>query len=232
MIERKNPYLYGMSSRLAGMRWAVSVCALVVGLVCGPYLVRADFGDGFWKDYLTRASNCHNALNDNVPEGTRCLLGDGLKLVLDESLRIADAYGKERLGSHFQIAANLTHSPVSDKIGLQGDVDVVLPFSSSGLVVSRQGVSSFFFQQGVTRSWDGSGLGLFRNDLRHGFVRRFRVSKALDADILGISVFHLFNMERRHRGHGTGGRLYRAVGYRFLPLLYSCYRLASGQHRF
>ena len=177
------------------------VCAftLMVALSTFPLTARADAQSGFWSDYLVQASRCEAALNKATSEGTRCLLGNGLKLFLEESLRLTDAYGKTVFGQHFQVAGNLAHSPVSSKTDILGDVDVVLPFTGVGMPVGRQGTSSFFVQQGMTRSWDASGSGLFRNDLRQGVVRRFRVSRTADADILGFSAFHLLNLERGHR---------------------------------
>ena len=183
-------------SRLHSIRLAACLFTLMVVLVS---IARADSGTGFWNNYLIHASRCEDALNDRVSEGTRCLFGQGLKLVLDESLRLADAHGKRTFGQHFQVAGNLSYSPVSTEVGIEGDVDMVLPFAGAALPASRQGVSSFFFQQGVTRSWDESGPGLFRNDLRHGVVRRFRLSGDPGADIFGISAFHLLSTERGHR---------------------------------
>ncbi len=119
--------------------------------------------------------------------------------MLDQSLRLADSYGKRRFGEHFQVTGNFRYSQVSSEFGVEGDVDMVLPFIRTGLPADRRNVSSFFFQQGITRSWDASGSGLFRNDLRQGVVRRFRVSRTADADILGFSAFQLLNIERGHR---------------------------------
>ncbi len=199
MMESRITKVGRMSSFLHPARWTGCVFALMLGLASISSAARAEPGGGFWRDYLTHASTCEDALNDRVSDGARCLFGNGLKLVLDESLRLGDAYGKTVFGQHFQVAGNLSYSPVSSKFGIDGDVDMVLPFAGAAAPVSREGASSFFFQQGVTRSWDGSGSGLFRNDLRHGMVRRFRLSGAPGADILGVSAFHLLNSERGHR---------------------------------
>ena len=198
-MESRLAKVCGTVPRLRPVRWAACAFALMIGLVSSPSVARAESDNGFWSDYLIHASTCETALNDMVSEGTRCLLGNGLRLVLEESLRFADAYGKKRFGPRFQVAGNLSYSSVSSKFGIDGDIDMVLPFAGTGSSSGRHGVSSFFFQQGVTRLWDGSGSGLFRNDLRHGVVRRFRVSGAPDADIVGISAFHLLNAERGHR---------------------------------
>lgn len=172
----------------------------LIGVFSFPSPARAKFGSGFWHDYLVHATGCEGAINDTLSEGSRCLLGNGLKLVLDESLRVADVYGKRKFGEHFQVAAQLRYSAVSDKVGIEGDIDMVMPFGGRGIAFpGLQGDSSFFLQQGVTRSWDGNGSGLFRNDLRYGLVRRFRLSSARDSDIVGLSAFHLLNAERGHR---------------------------------
>ena len=68
-----------------------------------------------------------------------CLLGNGLRLVLEESLRFADAYGKKRFGPRFQVAGNLSYSSVSSKFGIDGDIDMVLPFAGTGSSSGRHG---------------------------------------------------------------------------------------------
>ena len=199
MMENRMAKVCGKLSRLRHVRRAACAFALMIGLVSSPSVARTESDNGFWSNYLIHASRCEAALNDTVREGSRCLLGNGLKIFLEESLRFVDAYGKTRFGPHFQVVGNLSYSPVSHKFGIDGDVDMVLPLAGAGSSGGRHGFSSFFFQQGVTRSWDAAGPGLFRNDLRHGVVRRFRVSGAPDADIVGISAFHLLNAERGHR---------------------------------
>lgn len=176
----------------------IAAFALVIGLAAVSTMARAESGGRFWNQYLMDASRCEAALNDTAREGARCLLGNGLNLLVGEGLRHASVYGKTVFGQHFQVVSSVTHSPIPNSVGLQGDLDIVLPFAGTTPSVGSQGASSLFFQQGMTRSWDGSGR--FRNDLRHGMVRRFRLSTAPGADILGISAFHLFNTER---GHGV-----------------------------
>ena len=200
MMKSKTAEVRTMVSRLRPVLRVALAIILMVGLTSVHSMSRAEPSSQFWNNYVIRASSkCEAALNDAVSDGTRCLFGHGLKLMLEEGLRFADAYGKRAFGQHFQVTGNLTHPAVSSETGIGGDIDVVLPFSSAGLPVSREGASSFFFQQGVTRSWDGSGSGLFRNDLRQGVVRRFRLSGAPGADILGVSAFHLLSLERGHR---------------------------------
>ncbi|MCY4486306.1 MAG: hypothetical protein OXF11_04230 [Deltaproteobacteria bacterium] len=199
MVECKGA---GVRSNLFGLytiQRAACAFTLLAGLVLVPSVPRADPGTRWWSDYLLHATECRDAINTRVSEGTRCLFGHGLTLMLDQTLRLADSYGKMRFGERFQIAGNFGYSPVSSEFGIEGDLDMVLPFTGAGLSASRAAVSSFFFQQGITRSWDGFGSGLFRNDLRQGVVRRFRVSRTADADIVGFSAFHLLNLERGHR---------------------------------
>lgn len=187
------------ASRYPCLRWVAYTLTVLIWLLSAPSVGRADSGNGVWTDYLTRASGCEDAINDDVSEGTRCLVGNGLVLMLNRGMGLADAYGKRKFGQHFKVVGDLNYSPVSNKIGIEGDIDVVLPFTGAAWAAGRPGVSSFFFQQGVTRSWDDSGSGLFRNDLRQGMVRRFRVSGAADADVLGVSAFHMLSAERGHR---------------------------------
>ena len=200
MVETKIAEARRTLSFLRPKQWAACAFTLVLGLASVPHIARADSVGGFWSDYLTNASRCEDSLNDTASEGARCLFGNGpgacagAKPAPWRHIRKGGVFGQ-----HFQVAGNLDYSPVSGKFGILGDVDMVLPFAGAGLPVSRQGVSSFFFQQGVTRSWEGSGSGLVRNDMRHGVVHRFRLSSTPGADILGVSAFHLFNAERGHR---------------------------------
>ncbi len=156
---------------------------------------------GLWERYRTHAAGCEAPLEGSAPEGARCLWANGLGLMLQEGLRVADAYGKTAFGRHFQAVGRWNPAPFSDGVALYGDVDMVLPFAGAGVPSGRQPSggqegSALFFQQGLTRSWDENGSGLFRNDLRHGVVRRFRTSTA---GMFGVSVFHLLNTERGHR---------------------------------
>ncbi len=181
------------------MRATELVVTLILVFAILPSIANAEFRNGFWSDSILHVGRCTDAVNDSMHKGSRCLLGNGLKLLLDESLRLADEYGKRRFGRHFQVMRNLNYSRVSSKFGIEGDVDVVLPFAGAVSPAGSRRVSSFFFQQGVARSWDGSGSGHFRNDLRQGIVHRFWLSSAPGADILGVSAFHLLNVERGHR---------------------------------
>ena len=137
MMESRLAKVCGTVPRLRPVRWAACAFALMIGLVSSPSVARAESDNGFWSDYLIHASTCETALNDMVSEGTRCLLGNGLRLVLEESLRFADAYGKKRFGPRFQVAGNLSYSSVSSKFGIDGDIDMVLPFAGTGIVLRQ-----------------------------------------------------------------------------------------------
>ena len=199
MVNSRNMNFTGSA---CGRRVILSLgCTVVLAVVLGlsPVPARAYSDTEVWTDYVLHASKCEAALNDTFSKGGRCLFGQGLKLMLEQGLGLADAHGKKAFGKHFQVANNLSYLSASSRFGIGGDIDVVLPFSGSARTEATQGTSSFFLQQGLTRSWRESGSGGFRNDLRHGVVRRFRLSGELGADIFGISAFHLFNAEHGHR---------------------------------
>ena len=181
----------------------------------------ADTGDGLWNDYLHRAAKCEAALNGTGSAGTRCLLGNSLEFLLDNGLERADAYGKQAFGQHFQVVGDLDTLPGSDEFGIQGDIDVVLPFANAGSSLHRQGVSSLFFQHGVSRWKNNVDSGPLRNDLRQGMVTRFRLSGAPGASIVGVSAFHLVNAEYGHRvlvpGFDYTGRWGTGSVHYFLP---------------
>ena len=161
--------------------------------------VRADSFEPIWTEGLMQVEACGSALDDTLSDGARCFLGNGLNRVFEEGTRLANDYGKTRFGQHFSLIGNLRYSSVPGQAGVGGDLDAVFPFSfvrgESGAGMEGSG-SALFLQQGITRWWDNSNS--LHNDLRHGLVYRFRVSDDLDADILGISLFHLTNIEQRH----------------------------------
>ena len=169
-----------------------AVTALAIGSS-----VQAAPPERIWQEALSRAGACEAALNETLSTGARCLFESGLNMALDEGTGLADEYGKQTFGDHFRVVGNLTYSSISDRAGLGGDLDVVLPLSG-GDPTSAEAASgsALFLQQGITRWWDS--FGSLHNDLRHGLVYRFRVSDHGDADILGVSMFHLMNAEHRH----------------------------------
>ena len=159
--------------------------------------VQAGSSERIWKEALSQARVCETAANEALSAGAHCLFGSGLNMALDEGMGLVDIYGKQTFGDHFQVIGNLTYSSISDRAGLGGDIDVVLPLSGGDPTQEEKASSSaFFLQQGITRWWNS--VGLFRNDLRHGLVYRFRASDDKGADILGVSMFHLMNAEHRH----------------------------------
>ena len=164
---------------------------LAAGFVLGSSAARADMGEWLRNESLVGVGGCESAINETTSEGARCIAGLGLSWMLEEGARFATEYGKHALGEHFQVAGNLAWSPNGN--GLVGDLDAVFPFSFSA---DSEDDSSLFFQQGITRWRDD--VGAVRNDLRQGIVQRFRISDGADADILGVSVFHLHSAEHGH----------------------------------
>ncbi len=159
--------------------------------------VQAGSPERIWKETLTQARACESALNETLSSGAHCLFGSGLNMALDAGTGLADEYGKRTFGDHFQVIGNLTYSSISERSGLGGDLDIVLPLSGGDLTTADEASgTALFLQQGITRWWDS--LGALHNDLRHGLVYRFRVADDRDADILGVSMFHLMNAEHRH----------------------------------
>ena len=183
--------------RLVAGRFATGL-VLVAGMALVAPVVEADVTDRLWKEPVTALSDCAATINEDTSAGTRCLFGQGLSLMLDEGLRFANEVGQNKLGEHFQIVNNLTWSSSAGGGGLGGDLDTVMPFSflSRGAAGGKVG-SSLFFQEGITRSWDDSGAT--RNDLRHGLVHRFRLSGNPGAGIVGVSAFHVHNLEYGHQ---------------------------------
>ena len=183
--------------RLVAGRLATGL-VLVAGMALVAPVVEADVTDRLWKEPVTALSDCAATINEDTSAGTRCLFGRGLSLMLDEGLRFANEVGQNKLGEHFQIVNNLTWSSSAGGGGLGGDLDTVMPFSLlPGVATGRTVGSSFFFQEGITRSWDNSGAN--RNDLRHGLVHRFRLSGNPAAGVIGVSAFHVHNLEYGHQ---------------------------------
>ena len=159
---------------------------------------QASSGEEVWSKALSHTRACEAALNVSLSTGADCLFGSGLNFVLDEGVGLADEYGKQTFGEHFQLIGNLTYSSISGENGLSGDVDIVLPLAGTDPTeIDMAPSSALFLQQGVTRAWNS--FGSFRNDLRHGLVYRFRVSDDGEADIFGVSMFHQANVERGHK---------------------------------
>jgi len=157
----------------------------------------ADSVERIWTEGMTQLETCGSALNDTYSAGGRCFLGSSVNRVLDEGTRYASDQGKTVFGPHFQLVGNLTYSPVPGQAGVVGHLDAVIPFAGGDLGTGAQDSgSALFLQQGITRWWDS--FSSLHNDMRHGLVYRFRTSDELNADILGISMFHLSNVEQRH----------------------------------
>ncbi len=156
----------------------------------------ADTAERIWTDGLMEIGTC-GTTNETFSAGARCFLGSSLNRLLNEGTRLASDYGKSAFGQNFRLVGNLTYSPIPGQTGLFGDLDAVIPFAGGGYGTGLQGSGpALFLQQGITR-WRDSTSSL-HNDLRHGLVYRFRTSGESGADILGVAVFHLTNVEQRH----------------------------------
>ena len=151
------------------------------------------FGGLSDTEILRATQGCEAAFNNNVSSGSRCLLGHGLNLALDEGLRLANEHGKDTFGENFQLVGDLSYR---DGLGLQADLDTVIPLASANFLSDSSAASSVFFQYGLTR-WMDSESGL-RNDFRYGIAHRFRTSEKPNSNVIGLSVFHVRNAEQGH----------------------------------
>ena len=169
----------------------------------GLSAAQADPAERLWEELQLHAAECGTAGAGSMSEGARCLFGNGLNFLLDESMRLAEEYGGNAFGQRFRAVGKPAFAPASGGTGPMADLDVAIPFAgvqpSAG---EKPSGSALFLQQGVTYWRDRAGSR--RNDLRYGLVYRFRVSDRPDADILGLSVLQLHNAERQHRVFVSG----------------------------
>ena len=86
------------------------------------------FGGLSDTEILRATQGCEAAFNNNISSGSHCLLGQGLNLALDEGLRLANEHGKDTFGENFQSVGDLSDW---DGLGLQADLDTVIPLSSA-----------------------------------------------------------------------------------------------------
>ena len=187
-----------MSLRFTRSTLLSTAAVFVTGFLALTSVAQAGLSDRYWNEALIQTSGCETAFNETMSEGVRCLFGLGQNLVFGEGARLANEYGKRTFGDHFQLIGNLAYSRFAGRSGFGGDLDAVIPLADGEPTPGAQGTrSALFLQQGITRWWDSSSS--LHNDLRHGLVYRFRVSDELDADILGISMFHLIAAEQQHK---------------------------------
>ncbi|MYD93899.1 MAG: hypothetical protein F4Y02_09445 [Chloroflexi bacterium] len=165
-----------------------------------PAAAMAGTSERVWQHSGTIMNDCAAQLGSGTGHGVTCILGGGLNLLLDEGLLYANQSGKKVFGEHFQVAGSVGWSSASFGTGFSGfeaDLDVVAPLAAYGASDHGGLDQSLFFQQGITRWWDSSGTA--RNDLRYGIVRRFRVSSAPDAHVLGFSALFQHSLELGHQ---------------------------------
>lgn len=167
--------------------------------------------------YLPELRTCGQQFTSSVSVGSRCLIGRGLKAILENNGNFVDKSGKQLFGERFQLVSQLRWSSTSSiEASIGGNIDIIIPVSSTGIKGISGTDTALFFQQGITRWWDNSGAA--RNDIRHGFAHRFHVSEQRNSGIFGLYGFFLRNLEHRHElvvfgtdyaGHwGTGALRY------------------------
>ena len=179
----------------------IAFIALILGgVLSSSSVVKADPFGRMWSYAQTTTHACGSVLETDSSNAAGCIIGDGLNLLADEGVVLANEAGKKVFGQYFQISGDMGWSPTSFGAGLDGvetDLDMVIPLASSSTLGNQHIESSLFFQQGITRWRDYSEM--VRNDLRHGVTHRFRVSGSPDADIVGMSAFFLHSMEHGHQ---------------------------------
>ncbi|MDE0658016.1 MAG: inverse autotransporter beta domain-containing protein [Gammaproteobacteria bacterium] len=163
-------------------------------------MAHAGTSERVWQQSGSIVNECATQLGSGAGHGVACILGGGLNLLIDEGLLYANQSGKKLFGEHFQVVGSLGWSSASFGTGFSGfeaDLDVVAPLAAYGPSDHGGFEQSLFFQQGITRWWDSYGTA--RNDVRYGVVRRFRVSSAPDADIVGLSALFQHSLELGHQ---------------------------------
>ena len=199
------------SVRHSGMRYGHAILAIVLFLVLGPVSVHAadesaipPYSSLFLQDTLSRTG----AACANAPEGsasTDCLVEQALNtVVMEEVSRFASEQGRFLFGDNFRLVNRLSWSPTGGT-GLVGDIDAVFPlaFGTASDPVSMApagpGTESdaLFLQWGVSRWTDD--VGMRRDDLRYGLVRRFALPNTPGADVLGVSGLLQQGLESGHQ---------------------------------
>ncbi len=194
--------------------------ALVMLLAASPATL-ADPVGRLREALPSQAGRCGTAPGGTGSDGARCLFGNGLDLLLDEAMGLADDYGQETFGQRFRVIGTPSFSAVPGGVRLAGDVDVLIPFAGGGPGGAENPTgSALFLQQGVSRWWDGHGS--LRNDFRLGMVYRFRLPGGSEGGILGLSLLQLHNAEHRHEvlvpGIDYAGRWGSGTLRHFLPV--------------
>ncbi len=194
--------------------------ALVMLLAASPATL-ADPVERLRQALPSQAGRCGTAPGGTGSEDARCLLGNGLDLLLDEAMGLANGYGQEAFGQRFRVVGTPSFSAVPGGIRLTGDIDVLIPFAGGGPGAAENPTgSALFLQQGVSRWWDGHGSP--RNDFRLGLVYRFRLPGGPERDILGLSVLRLHNAEHQHEvlvpGIDYSGRWGSGTLRHFMPV--------------
>ena len=187
----------------------LSLLVIVLILTLGPVLADAadespspPYSSFFVQETLSRAgAACANESDDSVSND--CLLDQALNGVVMEGVsRFASEQGRSLFGDNFRVVNRLNW--FSGGTGLNGDVDAVFPLSfgaaldPASTASDEQGTESnaLFLQWGVSRWTDD--MGMRRDDLRYGLVRRFALSDTPGGDVFGVSGLFQQGLESGH----------------------------------
>ena len=161
--------------------------------------------DGVSAWWQSAGTACASRFERIALEGANCVADQFAGLFVHEVARLGHEQGRALLGDGFGVVHRLSWSPFGE--GIAGNLDVVIPLASSGRAASLTGgqiesadANALFFQHGVTRWTDSSGLR--RNDLRHGTV--YRSALVESGTFIGLSAFFQENIERGHQRLVTG----------------------------
>ena len=115
--------------------------------------------------------------------------------LLAGAVALGNQQGKGVFGEQFHIEARMNRAET--RTGLGGALDAIIPLNLFESTSGRANSKALFLQNGLTRWTDEQGAR--RTDIRHGVVHRLAMSDALDAGIVGASVFFEENLERGHQ---------------------------------
>ena len=119
---------------------------------------QASPAERLWEDLQLQAVACGTAGAGSMSAGGRCLFGNSLNFLLEESMRLAGEYGGKAFGQRFQVVGEPAFAPASGGTGSTADLDVVVPFAGAEpSVTEKPSGSALFLQQGVTHWRDGFG---------------------------------------------------------------------------
>ena len=163
----------------------------------------------FVQETLSRAgAACANALEGSA--STDCLVDQALNtIVMEEVSGFVSEQGGILFGDNFRLVTRLSWSPTGGT-GLVGDIDAVFPLAfgtaSDPVSMAPDGTGTesdaLFLQWGVSHWTDD--VGVRRDNLRYGLVRRFALSNTPGAGVLGASGLLQQGLESGHQRFVVG----------------------------